>query len=85
MIETIGGKMNQSIDFQRLTSAWQMMQSVAPVVHIETEQDYGEATTLLNALLDIVRDDSLHPLYSFVSIIGDTIETYEMKEKETGT
>lgn len=71
--------MNPSIDFQRLISAWQMLQSVAPIAHIETEQDYEEATTLLNALLDIVRDDCLHPLYSFVSIIGDLIETYEMK------
>lgn len=70
--------MNQMIDCNRLVSAWQMLQSIVPVTHIETETDYEQATMLLNSLLDIIRDDDLHPLYSFVSVVGDLIEAYEI-------
>ena len=58
--------MNAVIDFQRLLPAWQMLQSVAPIAHIESEADYDNATALLNSLLDLVRDDDAHPLYSLV-------------------
>ena len=34
-------------------------------------------TALLNSLLDVVRDDEKHPLYSLVSVVGDLIESYE--------
>jgi hypothetical protein len=37
-----------------------------------------QATVLLNSLLDLVRDDAGHPLYSLVSVIGDLIEAYEI-------
>lgn len=70
--------MNTVIDIQRLLPAWQALQSVAPVSHIESESDYDQTTTLLNTLLDVVRDDASHPLYSLVSVIGDLIEAYEI-------
>jgi len=70
--------MNTVIDFQRLLPAWQNLQAVAPVAHIESEADYAQATVLLNSLLDIVRDDEKHPLYSLVSVVGDLIEAYEI-------
>jgi len=70
--------MNAAIDVQRLVPAWQALQSLAPVSHIESEADYEQATTLLNSLLDLVRDDAGHPLYSLVSVIGDLIEAYEI-------
>jgi len=69
-------KMNAVIDVQRLVPAWQALQSVAPVSHIESEADYEQATALLNSLLDIVRDDAGHSLYSLVSVIGDLIESH---------
>jgi HTH-type transcriptional regulator/antitoxin HigA len=34
---------------------------------------------LLNSLLDAVRDDASHPLYSLVSVVGDLIEAYEIE------
>ena len=46
--------------------------------HIESESDYEQATALLNNLLDIVLDDTTHPLYSLVSVVGDLIEAYEI-------
>jgi HTH-type transcriptional regulator/antitoxin HigA len=76
--------MNALIDFQRLVPAWQALQSAAPVSHIESEADYAQATALLNSLLDIVRDDAGHPLYSLVSVIGDLIEAYEIDHEPVG-
>ena len=70
--------MNTVIDYQRLLPAWQTLQAVAPIAHIESETDYEQATTLLNNLLDIVRDDAKHPLYSLVAVVGDLIEAYEI-------
>nr|VFJ45996.1 MAG: HTH-type transcriptional regulator / antitoxin HigA [Candidatus Kentron sp. FM]VFJ52192.1 MAG: HTH-type transcriptional regulator / antitoxin HigA [Candidatus Kentron sp. FM]VFK09139.1 MAG: HTH-type transcriptional regulator / antitoxin HigA [Candidatus Kentron sp. FM] len=70
--------MNVAVDSQRLIRAWLALRSVAPVSHIESEGDYEQATALLNGLLDIVRDDANHPLYSLVSVVGDLIEAYEI-------
>ena len=70
--------MNAEIDLQKLVPAWQALQSAAPLAHIESEADYERATTLLNSLLDVVRDDAGHPLYSLVSVVGDLIEAYEI-------
>jgi HTH-type transcriptional regulator/antitoxin HigA len=73
--------MNAAIDVQRLVPAWQALRSVAPISHIESEEDYEQATALLNSLLDIVRDDANHPLYSLVSVVGDLIEAYEIEHE----
>ncbi|CAG0976944.1 hypothetical protein ARNL5_02144 [Anaerolineae bacterium] len=70
--------MNAALDLQKLVPAWQALKSVAPVAHIESEADYAQTTALLNNLLDIVRDDVSHPLYSLVSVVGDLIEAYEI-------
>ena len=70
--------MNAVIDLQRVVPAWQALQSALPLAHIETEADYAQATALLNTLLDTVRDDSAHPLYSLVSVVGDLIDAYEI-------
>lgn len=70
--------MNAIIDMQQLVPAWQSLQSVAPVIHIDSEVEYAQATALLNSLLDVVRDNAQHPLYSLVSVVGDLIETYEI-------
>ena len=70
--------MNTVIDLHKLVPAWQALQSVAPLAHIENETDYEQATALLNSLLDEVRDDTDHPLYSLVSVVGDLIEAYEI-------
>jgi HTH-type transcriptional regulator/antitoxin HigA len=70
--------MNAVIDYQRLLPAWQTLQLVAPIAHIETESDYEQVTILLNSLLDLIRDDVKHPLYSLVAVVGDLIEAYEI-------
>lgn len=70
--------MNAVIDLHRVVPAWQALQSALPLAHIETEADYAQATALLNTLLDTVRDDREHPLYSLLSVVGDVIEAYEI-------
>ena len=70
--------MNASIDVQRLVHAWESLQSVARVAHIDSEAEYEQTIVLLNSLLDAVRDDAGHPLYSLVSVVGDLIEAYEL-------
>jgi HTH-type transcriptional regulator/antitoxin HigA len=70
--------MNAVLDVEKLIPAWQTLELVAPIAHIESEEDYARATALLNNLLDIVRDDNSHPLYSLVSVVGDLIEAYEI-------
>ncbi|NJO17473.1 MAG: transcriptional regulator, XRE family protein [Thioploca sp.] len=70
--------MNVVLDVEKLIPAWQTLELVAPIAHIESEEDYARATALLNNLLDIVLDDNSHPLYSLVSVVGDLIEAYEI-------
>lgn len=70
--------MNAVLDIQKLIPAWQALRATAPVSHIESESDYEQATIFLNHLLDIVRDDASHPLYSLVGVVGDLIEAYEI-------
>jgi HTH-type transcriptional regulator/antitoxin HigA len=70
--------MNAALDLDKLVPAWQALRSAAPLSHIDSETDYEETTAFLNSLLDIVRDDADHPLYSLVSVVGDLIEAYEI-------
>jgi len=70
--------MNAALDVEKLVPVWQALRAAAPVSHIESESDYGQATSFLNNLLDLVRDDAGHPLYSLVSVVGDLIEAYEI-------
>ena len=77
--------MNAVIDIQQLVPAWQSLQLVAPVAHIDSETGYAQATALLNSLLDVVRDNAQHPLYSLVSVVGDLIEAYEIDHDPLGS
>jgi HTH-type transcriptional regulator/antitoxin HigA len=69
--------MNAAIDIDRLIPAWQSLLAEAPICHIESEEDYEQVTVVLNRLLDVVRDDITHPLYSLVTVMGDIVEAYE--------
>ena len=69
--------MNTVLNIEKLVPAWQALRATAPLSHIESKNDYEQATEFLNSLLDIVRDDAAHPLYSLVSVVGDLIEASE--------
>ena len=73
--------MNAPLSMQQLVPAWQSLQAVAPLTHINNDEEYARMTELLHALLDVVRDDARHPLYSLVAVVGDLIETYERDQE----
>jgi HTH-type transcriptional regulator / antitoxin HigA len=73
--------MNAVLDVEKMVPAWQALKSLAPLAHIESEADYERTTTFLNELLDEVRDDAAHPLYSLVAVVGDLIEAYEIEHE----
>ncbi len=73
--------MNAVIDLHQVVPAWLALQSAVPLAHIENDADYAQTTALLNTLLDTVRDDSSHPLYSLLTVVGDLIEAYEIEHE----
>jgi HTH-type transcriptional regulator/antitoxin HigA len=73
--------MNAVIDLHQVVPAWLALQSAVPLAHIENDADYARTTALLNTLLDTVRDDSAHPLYSLLTVVGDLIEAYEIEQE----
>lgn len=73
--------MNAGVDVQRLVPAWESLQSVVQIRHIDSETEYEQTIALLNSLLDVVRDNANHPLYSLVSVVGDLIEAYELDQE----
>ena len=73
--------MNAVLNIEKLVPAWQTLRATAPISHIESESDYQQATEFMNNLLDIVRDDATHPLYSLITVVGDLIEAYENDRK----
>lgn len=73
--------MNAVIDLHQVVPAWLALQSAVPLAHIENDADYARTTALLNTLLDTVRDDNTHPLYSLLTVVGDLIEAYEIERE----
>ena len=70
--------MNAVLDVEKVVPAWHALKSLAPLAHIESEAGYERTTAFLDELLDEVRDDAEHPLYSLVAVVGDLIEAYEI-------
>jgi len=73
--------MSSVIDLHQAVPAWLALRSAVPLAHIENDADYARTTALLNTLLDAVRDDSTHPLYSLLTVVGDLIEAYEIERE----
>jgi HTH-type transcriptional regulator / antitoxin HigA len=68
----------------QLEYAWSLLQSLAPVAVIRTEQHYDQALAALHHLLDIVGDDETHPLYELLDTLGVLIHTYEESHTPAG-
>ena len=60
-----------------LEVAWDRLNTLMPVFPIRTQQQYDQATEMLNGLLDIVGDDESHPLYDLLDTLGTLIHVYE--------
>ena len=50
---------------------------IAPLLSIQSEDEYDAAVARLNALVDKVGTDESHPLYSLLDTLGTLVGTYE--------
>ena len=60
---------------RQVTMSWPALSDVLYMPH--TEEEYQEAVSLLDSLIDEVGEDETHPLASLMEILGVLIEKYE--------
>lgn len=51
--------------------------AISPLLTIRNEEEYEQAITRLNDLLDEIGTNEQHPLYHLLDILGTVIEAYE--------
>jgi HTH-type transcriptional regulator/antitoxin HigA len=61
----------------KITSHYQALSSLVPLRVIRSEQDYDNAITALNRLLDAGAASDEHPLADLVNALGNLISDYE--------
>jgi HTH-type transcriptional regulator / antitoxin HigA len=67
------------IDMGALQASWQALDTVAHLRPVHNEADYDRMVDLMNALLDVVGDDEVHPLSSLLELAGDLVSRYEQE------
>ncbi len=67
----------KSFDLDETAQAWVALQSTARIRPIRDEQHYAEMVSLLNELIDVVRNNEEHPLSGLLEIVGELISSYE--------
>src|SRR5215469_6558671 len=84
MTETLGNggnKMqhaqNQLPEMQAISQAWTSFRKLVGVTSVRTEADYERACSIIDALLEIVGDNSEHPLADLLDFFADQVERYE--------
>ena len=73
--------MNTQIE--KIAKVWPIFQNVFSVAH--SNKDYKKLVSLLDGVIDEVRENETHPLASLMESLGSLIETYEtnhVKEPE---
>ena len=73
------GEMVNILERPQFRQAWSV---VSAGLSIKTEQDYQQAVTLLDRLLDEVGENERHPLFGFLEVLGTLIESYESDHVE---
>ena len=63
-----------------ITSRYQALSSLVPLRIIHTEQDYDNAVSALNRLLDAGAANETHPLADLVNTLGNLIGDYEDRQ-----
>ena len=62
---------------QVLSQAWLSFKDIVGVTSVRTEEDYEQASAIIDFLLDIVSDNESHPLADVLHYFGDQVEKYE--------
>lgn len=65
----------ENLDIAKTADAWRTLSRTLFVPH--TESDYRQLVGLLDTLIDGVGENELHPLASFMEVVGILIEKYE--------
>ena len=55
----------------------QRWSEIAPILTIQSEQDYDNSVARLNELIDDIGTDESHPLYTLLDTLGILINAYE--------
>ncbi len=51
--------------------------TIAPILSIRNEREYGRAIKQMHELIDEIGDDERHPLYGLLDTLGTVIHAYE--------
>jgi HTH-type transcriptional regulator/antitoxin HigA len=65
----------QNLDVNKTAAAWAPLSRTLFVPH--TDSEYQQLVSLLDTLIDEVREKQSHPLASFMEVVGILIEKYE--------
>jgi HTH-type transcriptional regulator/antitoxin HigA len=52
---------------------------IAPLFALSTDEEYNAAVERLNALLDEIGTNQVHPLYSLLDTLGTLVHSYELQ------
>lgn len=75
MIEEIGRRNKMNTQLEKIAKIWPDIQDVLSVPH--TQKEYNRLVHILDALIDEVGENELHPLASLMETLGSLIESYE--------
>lgn len=62
------------VERPKFRQAWKI---VSPRLEIKNAHDYSQAVAILDELVDEVGDNTRHPLFGFLEVLGTVIESYE--------
>lgn len=68
---------SQHADIAELTEAWLAFDRLASLRPIHTEADYDRTVALMNRVLDVVGEDTSHPMAGLLHLIGELVSNYD--------
>lgn len=64
-------------DPQAILQAWVPFKKAVGVTAVRTKADYARARATIDALIDEIGDDEIHPLAEVLDYLADQVEAYE--------
>lgn len=66
-----------ALEPQAILQAWIPFKELIGVTSVHTEEEYAQAMTVINILLDATRGDENHPLTDVLDYLASQVEAYE--------
>jgi HTH-type transcriptional regulator/antitoxin HigA len=73
---------SQNIDPAAILRAWMPFKELVGVTSVKSEEDYARAASLVDVLLDTIRDDASHQLSDVLHYLTVQMEAYEAAHVE---